>query len=51
MCEGLKCQFESDMRNEDLDFRLDESGQYYLKSKTRIAYAAFCAGYSMGLRG
>jgi hypothetical protein len=51
MCEDLKCQFEYDMRDEDLDFTLVDGGSMYLKYKTRTAYKAFCAGYHMGLRG
>lgn len=51
MCEDLKCQFEHDMRDEDLDFTLVDDGSMYLKYKTRTAYKAFCAGYHMGLRG
>lgn len=51
MCEDLKYQFEHDMRSESLDFTLHEDGMQYLKAKTRVAYKAFCKGYSCGLRG
>jgi hypothetical protein len=51
MCDDLKIQFESDMKDFDLDFTLNGCGVKYLKGKTRIAYDAFIRGYHMGLRG
>lgn len=47
----LQICFEYAMRGLGLDFSLNEDGDEYSKSKTRLAFKAFCEGYNCAVRG